>query len=173
MGVFLWNWCGWLEGVAQTSTDHCVETLNKWLSYSVVRLTKPLCDPTLWAFCQSYRAWEEFTILIPPRNKIFFQFGTIGWPAKFLQINSIRCQALGQCGSLWDFYWSLTSPFYQMAKFPAPSETCSSLMKTSLNPWFVTVGYHRTIAKQFTQRSGHHQKERFLKLFIQTSNHWF
>ena len=28
------------------------------------------------------------------------------------------------------------------------------------DPGFVIAGYHRTIAKQFTQRSGHHQTDR-------------
>ena len=33
-------------------------------------------------------------------------------------------------------------------------------MKIEGNPRSVTDGYHRTIAKQFTQRSGHHQTDR-------------
>ena len=33
-------------------------------------------------------------------------------------------------------------------------------MKIGGDPGFVTAGYHRIIAKQFTQRSGHHQTDR-------------
>ena len=33
-------------------------------------------------------------------------------------------------------------------------------MKNGADPGFVIAGYHRTIAKQFTQRSGHQQTDR-------------
>ena len=36
----------------------------------------------------------------------------------------------------------------------------SFLMKIENDPRSVTDGYHRIIAKQFTQRSGHHQTDR-------------
>ena len=47
-----------------------------------------------------------------------------------------------------------------MVKFLATSGMCSFLMKIGADPGFVIAGYHRTIAKQFTQRSGHHQTDR-------------
>ena len=47
-----------------------------------------------------------------------------------------------------------------MVKFPVTSGMCSFLMKNGADPGFVIAGYHRTIAKQFTQRSGHQQTDR-------------
>ena len=47
-----------------------------------------------------------------------------------------------------------------MVKFPVIRGMCLFLMKNGADPGFVIAGYHRTIAKQFTQRSGHQQTDR-------------
>ena len=47
-----------------------------------------------------------------------------------------------------------------MVKSPVISGMCLFLMKNGADPGFVIAGYHRTIAKQFTQRSGHQQTDR-------------
>ena len=47
-----------------------------------------------------------------------------------------------------------------MEKFLALSGMCLFSRKNGDDPGFVIAGYHRTIAKQFTQRSGHHQTDR-------------
>ena len=47
-----------------------------------------------------------------------------------------------------------------MVRFLAIRGMRTSLMKIEGNLRPVTDGYHRTIAKQFTQRSGQHQTDR-------------
>ena len=162
MGILMWKPGNRLERVAQTPTKYrgfSLETSIDWFASSILCLTKPLCDPTLWAFCQSYRAWEDCITLILHLRKTYFRFGIIGCTEKSIWINCIRCLAPAQYGSLWDSCWNLILTFYQTGKSHATSATCSSLTKIGLDPWFVTAGYHRTIAKQFTQRSGHHQTD--------------
>ena len=50
--------------------------------------------------------------------------------------------------------------FSLMERFHVTKGMPSSLMKIGSDPRFMIAGYHRIIAKQFTQRSGHHQTDR-------------